>query len=113
MSDAMPRLDPMLHQPVRTQIVAFLSGRGTATFGELKQALDITDGNLGAHLAKLVDAGLIESAAVPGGARPQTVFALTIAGHAALSEYVDQLAALMRLSEAPDAGTSLVAKPTP
>jgi len=48
----LPRLDPLLHQPVRTQIVAFLSGRGEATFSELKRALAITDGNLGAHLNK-------------------------------------------------------------
>lgn len=99
--DELPRLDPLLHQPVRTQLVAILSGRGTASFGELKQALGITDGNLGAHLAKLQDAGLLESGLVPGGTRPQTVFALTVAGHAALAEYVEQLAALVRLSEAP------------
>lgn len=100
MSAPLPRLDPLLHQPVRTQIVAFLSGRGSATFGELKQALAITDGNLGAHLAKLIDAGLLESGGQQSGARAQTVFALTLAGHAALAEYVEQLAALVRLSDA-------------
>ncbi len=42
----LPMLDPLLHQPVRTQIAAYLAGRGEATFAELKRALAATDGNL-------------------------------------------------------------------
>ena len=51
-----PELDPILHQPVRTRIAAYLATRGETTFTELKQALAITDGNLEAHLKKLVAA---------------------------------------------------------
>lgn len=103
----LPRLDPLLHQPVRTQIVAFLSGRGEATFSELKRALAITDGNLGAHLNKLVEAALIESRDVSVTARSQTVFLLTATGRAALADYVSQLTELVRVSGAsprPDDG---------
>lgn len=103
----LPRLDPLLHQPVRTQIVAFLSGRGEATFSELKRALAITDGNLGAHLNKLVEAAFVESRDVSLTARSQTVFLLTAAGRAALADYVAQLTELVRVSGAsarPDDG---------
>ncbi|MEX8494517.1 transcriptional regulator [Sphaerotilus sp.] len=96
----LPRLDPLLHQPVRTQIVAFLSGRGEATFSELKRALAITDGNLGAHLNKLVEAAFIESRDVSVTARSQTVFLLTATGRAALADYVAQLTELVRVSGA-------------
>jgi predicted ArsR family transcriptional regulator len=101
-STPLPRLDPLLHQPVRTQIVAFLSGRGEATFSELKRALAITDGNLGAHLNKLVEAALIESESRDASvtARSQTVFLLTAAGRLALADYVAQLAELVRVSGA-------------
>ena len=99
MNQELPRLDPLLHQPARTQIVAFLSGRGEATFNELKRALDITDGNLGAHLGKLGEAALVASREQASGARAQTVFSLTQSGRRALADYVAQLSALVQLSE--------------
>jgi predicted ArsR family transcriptional regulator len=92
----LPTLDPLLHQPVRTQIAAYLAGRGEATFAELKRALAATDGNLDAHLTKLVDAGYLESrkeASATG--RPQTVFSLTDIGRSAFATYVATLSALL------------------
>lgn len=99
MSTPLPTLDPLLHQPLRTQLAAFLSGRGEATFSELKRVLRATDGNLDAHLTKLIEAGYVESRKepVPSG-RPQTAFSLTTTGRAALVAYVAQLTKLMALS---------------
>lgn len=117
MSAPLPRLDPLLHQPVRTQIVAFLSGRGEAPFSELKRALDTTDGNLGAHLNKLVEAGLVAARDEASGPRLQTMFALTTAGQAALADYVAQLAELVGLGTASTgaapADPSIALIPTP
>lgn len=92
----LPPLDPLLHQPVRTQIAAYLAGRGEATFAELKRALAATDGNLDAHLGKLVEAGYLESRkeASPAG-RSQTVYSLTAIGRGAFATYVAALAALL------------------
>ncbi|MBI5786765.1 MAG: transcriptional regulator [Rhodocyclales bacterium] len=92
----LPSLDPLLHQPVRTQIAAYLAGRGEATFAELKRALAATDGNLDAHLTKLVEAGYLESRkeASPAG-RPQTVYSLTSIGRSAFATYVAALSALL------------------
>lgn len=106
MNDTLPSLDPLLHQPARTQLVAFLSGRGEATFSELKRVLGVTDGNLGAHLAKLVEAGYVASGSVggdgtrgeSGGGRSQTIYSLTAKGRTALTEYVARLSALMALT---------------
>jgi predicted ArsR family transcriptional regulator len=92
----LPTLDPLLHQPVRTQIAAYLAGRGEATFAELKRALAATDGNLDAHLTKMLDAGYLESrkeASTSG--RPQTVYALADAGRQAFATYVAALTALL------------------
>lgn len=98
MSTPLPPLDPLLHQPARTQLVAYLSGRGDATFSELKRVLGVTDGNLGAHLAKLTEAGHIISSINTTGGRAQTVYALSPGGRAALADYAAQLAALLALS---------------
>lgn len=99
MSTPLPSLDPLLHQPLRTQLAAFLSGRGEATFSELKRAVNATDGNLDAHLGKLVEAGYVESRKDPvTSGRAQTVFSLTASGRAALMAYVAKLTELMALS---------------
>lgn len=91
-----PFLDPLLHQPLRTQIAAFLAGRGEATFAELKRTLTATDGNLDAHLNKLIEAGYLESRkeAAQNG-RAQTVFSLSPTGRNAFADYVRQLAGLL------------------
>lgn len=93
----LPLLDALLHQPVRTQIAAYLAGRGEATFVELKRTLSVTDGNLDAHLGKLVEAGYVEARRESTeGSRPQTVFRLTVAGQAAFAAYVTALSALLQ-----------------
>lgn len=117
MTNFLPSLDPLLHQPARTQLVAYLSGRGEASFSELKRVLGVTDGNLGAHLGKLVEAGYLATGEMTGeaarGARAQTVYTLTPAGRAALADYVARLAALMALSdgEAPAGAPVAAGKP--
>lgn len=112
MNTTLPPLDALLHQPARTQLVAYLSGRGEATFSELKRVLGVTDGNLGAHLAKLVEAGYLATSEATGGARAQTVYTLTATGRAALSEYAARLSALMALSASGESRSS-IEFPTP
>jgi DNA-binding MarR family transcriptional regulator len=101
-------LDPLLHQPLRTQLAAFLAGAGEATFTELKRQLDVSDGNLDSHLKKLIAAGYINMRKDenPGG-RTQTSYALTKIGHAALQRYIVALQNMLPFdSPAPSAGTA-------
>ena len=82
--------------------------------------LGVTDGNLGAHLAKLVEAGYVASGSVggdatrceSGGGRSQTIYSLTPDGRTALTEYVARLSALMALT-AGDATSMTAASTTP
>jgi DNA-binding transcriptional ArsR family regulator len=93
-------LNPLLHQPVRTRIVAFLAARGEATFNDLKKAIGITDGNLDAHMKKLVGAGYVETRREIGEGRPQTTYQLSAAGEAEFHAYVATLEALLEPREA-------------
>jgi DNA-binding MarR family transcriptional regulator len=93
-------LDPLLHQPLRTQIAAYLVGRGEATFSELKRVLQCTDGNLDAHVKKLLAADYLvqeRQERRDGGARVQTTYALTPTGRAAFSAYLAHLQQLFTL----------------
>ena len=90
-------LDPLLHQPLRTQLAAFLAGAGEATFTELKRQLDVSDGNLDSHLKKLIAADYVSVRKDDSAARPQTCYALTKIGRSALQSYILALQKLLSL----------------
>lgn len=96
----MDELDPLLHQPLRTQIAAFLAGAGEVTFSELKRQLQVSDGNLDAHLKKLLAADYVAVRKETGGVRPQSCYALTERGREALAAYVRALQKLLPLGGA-------------
>lgn len=100
----MTPLDPLLHQPLRTQIAAFLAGAGEATFTELRQRLAVSDGNLDSHLKKLIGADYVAVRRVAGDGRAQSFYALTATGRGALEAYVVALQALLPLASSPEAG---------
>ena len=88
-------LDAVLHQPTRTQIVAYLVGRGEATFTELKRVLDVSDGNLESHLKKLISADYVDPRKDSSNTRQQTLYSLTPSGQAALRLYTKNLQTLL------------------
>jgi DNA-binding MarR family transcriptional regulator len=90
-------LDPLLHQPLRTQLAAFLAGAGEATFTELKRQLDVSDGNLDSHLKKLIAADYISIRKDDSAGRTQTCYALTETGRTALQRYILALQKLLPL----------------
>ena len=99
-------LDPLFHQPLRSQVAAYLVGRGEATFSELKRVLQCTDGNLEAHLKKLIAAGYLQPERRSDGARGQTAYLLTPAGRAAFADYLLRLQQLFHLAPADAAGSA-------
>jgi DNA-binding MarR family transcriptional regulator len=98
-AQAEPGLDVVLHQPVRTQIVAYLVGRGEATFSELKRVLQVSDGNLESHLKKLIAAEYIATRKDSSSARQQTVYSLTQGGRSALRQYMANLQRMLGFGE--------------
>lgn len=94
----MEELDALLHQPLRTQLVAFLAGAGEQTFSDLKRQLEVSDGNLDAHLKKLLAADYVAVRKESGNGRPQSYFALTASGLAAMQAYVLALQRLLPIS---------------
>ncbi|MBS1145401.1 MAG: ArsR family transcriptional regulator [Proteobacteria bacterium] len=94
----MDELDPLLHQPLRTQLVAYLAGAGEQTFSDLKRQLAVSDGNLDAHLKKLLAADYVAVRKEIGNGRPQSFYVLTPNGLAALQAYVQALHRLLPMT---------------
>lgn len=78
------RLDDTVHQRVRLGILAVLSEASRADFSFLRDALQLTDGNLSRHIAVLEEAGLVKVKKVFEGKRPRTWVQATRQGRAAL-----------------------------
>ncbi len=89
-------LDPVLHERGRLAIVSILATAPKLTFTELRDALDMTDGNLSVHLQRLEEKGYVAIDKQFVGRRPQTTARLTRVGRAAFTRYLDHLEAIVR-----------------
>ena len=79
----------------RLRILTFLALKGKANFSEIKNALNLTDGNLSTHLQKLEEAGIIKSEKRFVGRRPQTTYEFTEEGKIRFKRYLDELESLI------------------
>lgn len=91
----LPELDPVIHGKLRLAILSLLSGVEDAEFIWLREKTGSTDGNLGAHLAKLEDAGYIGVEKKFVQRKPITLYRMTEAGRSALSGYIRALRVLL------------------
>ena len=89
-------LDPLLHERGRLAIVSVLAAAPRLTFTELRDALEMTDGNLSVHLQKLEDKGYVAIDKQFVGRLPQTTCRLTRAGRQAFARYLDHLEAIVQ-----------------
>lgn len=98
---ALEQFDTTLEHRVRLAIVVLLAHHGEISFAGLKRQLELTDGNLGAQLRRLEDAGYIGLRRTFEARRPVTWYALTAVGRKALRHH---LAVLQKLIA--EAGTA-------
>lgn len=89
-------MDDLLLSKIRLGIVSALLANEWVAFSELQRSLEASQGNLGAHLAKLVDAGYVEEVKTFVNRRPLTQYRLTPAGRSAFVAHVQQLQSLLK-----------------
>jgi DNA-binding MarR family transcriptional regulator len=93
--DVLAGLDPLLQHRSRVAAAVLLSRHGTLSFSRLRELLDETDGNLGAQLRKMEDAGYFDSRKEFVDRKPVTWYRLTPRGKRALTEHLDSLKRLI------------------
>jgi DNA-binding transcriptional ArsR family regulator len=94
MPEELPDLDPVIHGKLRLAVLSLLVGAEEADFTWLREKTGSTDGNLGAQMLKLEEAGYVAMQKRFVGRKPQTLYRMTAKGRKALAGYV---AALKRL----------------
>lgn len=88
-------MDELLLSKIRLAIVAQLLPTDWVAFSELLRTSETTNGNLGAHLAKLVEAQYVDEEKIFVGRRPQTRYRLTERGRDAFAAHVKELQQLL------------------
>jgi len=83
--------DPLLHQGIRSKLVSMLISNDELPFKALKEALDVTDGNLSTHLTKLEKEDYVRIEKTFEGKRPKTIVHITATGRKAFETYIEAL----------------------
>src|SRR5579863_5524200 len=91
----LPELNPVIHGKLRLALLSLLMGVDQAEFTWLREKTGATDGNLGAQLMKLEEAGYVSVEKKFVMRKPQSLYRMTEAGRAALAEYVAALKQLL------------------
>lgn len=94
MSD-LPELDPIIHGKLRLAVLSLLVAVTEADFIWLRQKTGSTDGNLGAQMLKLEEAGYVSAEKRFVARKPQTLYRMTPKGRDALAQYVAALKSIL------------------
>lgn len=92
-------IDDVIHGRLRLGVMAYLSVASPAIFGELRDKVGATDGNLSTHLKKLEEAGYVTQEKRFVGKKPQTRVFLTDKGRKAWMLWIQRMEAIMKAAE--------------
>jgi DNA-binding MarR family transcriptional regulator len=89
-------LDRVIHEKGRLAIMSSLAAAPDLSFTELRDTLNMTDGNLTTHIRTLQEAGYVSVAKSFQNNRPLTTCSLTTKGRKAFAAYINLLEKIVR-----------------
>lgn len=96
---ALDGLEPALEHRARLAIAVLLARHGEISFAAFKEQLQMTDGNLGAQLRKLEDAGIVSLRRDFVERKPVTWYALSRDGRKLLDRHLKALQSLIHVAQ--------------
>jgi DNA-binding MarR family transcriptional regulator len=93
---AIHTLNKAFDHRVRLGVMAVLLANESVSFNDLKESLDLTDGNLASHVAALEKAGYVLVNKQFVGKKPNTTYNATAEGKQAFQEHLAALEKLLR-----------------
>lgn len=90
------QLDRVIHEKGRMAIMSLLAAAPELCFTEMRDALNMTDGNLTTHIRTLQQAGYVAVTKSFQEKRPLTTCTLTAEGKRAFAGYLDLLEQILR-----------------
>lgn len=95
----MSELDNIIHQPVRLRVMSVMVALEIGEqmdFVYLRNLLKVTDGNLGAHLVKLEEAGYVSIEKTFVARKPRTFISVTGKGRDAFAGHITALKQIIK-----------------
>lgn len=89
--DAFQKLDRVIHERARMGIMALLAASPELAFTEIRDTLNMTDGNVSIQIKTLQEAGYVAVTKSFHNKRPRTTCTLTAAGRKAFKAYLTAL----------------------
>lgn len=99
MSSLIHNLNKVFESRVRLGIMSALVVNDSLDFNSLKDMLELTDGNLSAHIAALEKNNYISVRKEFQGKKPQTTYSATSKGRKAFAEHIDALEQLIKTTQ--------------
>ncbi len=92
-------IDRVIHEKGRLAIMSMLAASPELSFTELREALEMTDGNLTTHIRTLQEAGYVSVTKSFQNKRPLTTCAMTPQGKKAFANYINLLERIVQQSK--------------
>ena len=94
----MKELNKILHQPIRTQIMAHLINTQECDYTGLKNALNLSDGHMSTHMRELINSNYVEAKKEFINNKPKTTYAPTPEGKKHFQAYINTLKEIINLT---------------
>ncbi len=96
MNNPIENLNKLFDSRVRLGIMSTLMVNDEINFNELKQLIDVTDGNLASHMKALEDSGYVKVTKGFIGRKTNTTYTVTKAGQKAFQQHLSGLEQMIR-----------------
>jgi DNA-binding MarR family transcriptional regulator len=96
MKNPIENLNKIFDSRVRLGIMSALTVNDEVNFNQLKELIDITDGNLASHIKSLEENGYIKVQKGFIGKKTNTTYSITKAGEKAFKAHIDALEKMIR-----------------
>lgn len=91
MKNPIENLNKIFDSRIRLGVMSILMVNEEVSFNDLKQMMDVTDGNLASHIMNLEENGYIKVHKGFIGRKTNTTYSITKAGEKAFKEHVEAL----------------------
>lgn len=96
MKNPIEQLHKVFDSRVRLGVMSALMVNDQVSFNELKELIQVTDGNLASHLKALEENGLVKVNKGFVGRKTNTTYAVTKAGEKAFRQHLDALEQMIK-----------------
>lgn len=96
MKNPIENLNKVFDSRIRMGVMSTLVMNEEINFNDLKQMLEVTDGNLASHLTNLEENGFIKVHKGFIGRKTNTTYSITRAGEKAFKEHIEALESIIR-----------------